>query len=134
MRYLPWLPWLLLPFVLVFRVNLSPSEPIGLYRVSFEPLTRGAYVILKSPIKRIAGAPGDTVRATPEGSYVNGKLWPLSAIPGDSTYPHYPFGVYTLQPGQLWILGSHPDSYDSRFFGPVTQTLVHSTAEPLWTK
>jgi type IV secretory pathway protease TraF len=61
MRYVPWLPWALLPFVLIFRINLSPSEPVGIYRVSFEPLTRGAYVLLKSPIKRVAGLPGEII-------------------------------------------------------------------------
>jgi hypothetical protein len=82
--------WALLLLAMFFRLNLTPSEPLGLYRVTREPLTRGTFVLLDSPLKRIAGMPGDTVRATEEGSYINGKLWPLSAIPGDSTLPHYP--------------------------------------------
>ena len=133
MKYAPWELWALLPVAVFLRLNFSPSEPRGLYRLSRESLNRGTFVLLASPLKQIAGVPGDVVRVTPEGSYINGKLWPMSAIPGDSTFPHYPYGVYRLRAGQLWVLGAHPDSYDSRYFGPVPRTLVSSTARPLWT-
>jgi len=134
MKYTPWALWLLLPLAMLLRLNLSSSEPLGFYRLTREPLSRGAFVLLDSPLKQIAGVPGDVVRVTPEGSYINGKLWPMSAIPGDSAFPHYPYGTYTLRPGQLWILGQHPNSWDSRWFGPIPQTLISSTAEPVLTE
>jgi conjugal transfer pilin signal peptidase TrbI len=137
MRHLVRLTFVLLALLLLYAVlglasNNSPSEPRGLYRLTHEPLQRGRYVVLKMPLKQIAGVPGDTVRAAPEGSYVNGKLWPKSAIPA-GVQEHFPFGTYVLQPGQLWVLGDHPLSFDSRYFGMVPDTLVNATAEPLLT-
>src|SRR5712692_1555501 len=61
----------------------SESEPPGLYRTVSKPIVRGGMVQLRSLMKHVAGIPGDTVRLTPEGSYINGKLWPYSAIPSD---------------------------------------------------
>ena len=115
------------------RGNSSSSEPLGIYRLTHEPLTRGALVVLKLPLKQIAALPGDTVRVTREGSYVNGKLWPHSAIPTDAP-SHFPFGTYLLHPNQLWVLGYNPLSYDSRYFGMIPETLVSATAKPLLIK
>jgi type IV secretory pathway protease TraF len=115
-----------------FAGNASRSEPRGIYRLTHEPLARGAFVVLKMPLKRIAGLPGDTIRATPEGSYVNGALWPDSGLPATATN-HFAFGTYVLQPGQLWVLGNHPLSYDSRYFGMIPEALVNATARPLFT-
>ena len=112
------------------RGNASPSEPHGIYRLTHEPLIRGAFVVLKLPLKQIAALPGDTVRVTPEGSYVNGKLWPHSGIPA-SAPNHFPFGTYLLHPNQLWVLGDNPRSYDSRYFGMIPESLVNATAKPL---
>jgi signal peptidase I/conjugal transfer pilin signal peptidase TrbI len=112
------------------RGNASPSEPLGIYRLTHEPLTRGAFVVLKLPLKKIAALPGDTVRVTPAGSYVNGKLWPHSAIPTGAPN-HFPFGTYQLHPNQIWVLGDHPLSYDSRYFGMIPESLVNATAKPL---
>ena len=79
-------------------------------------------------------APGDTVRVTPEGSYINGKLWPYSAISTTAKgYEPFCFGTYTLQPGQYWLLGTSPDSWDSRYIGPVPIDLIESTIRPVWT-
>ena len=112
------------------RGNGSPSEPRGIYRLTHEPLIRGAYVVLEMPLKQIAALPGDTVRVTPEGSYVNGKLWPHSGIPA-SAPNHFAFGTYLLHPNQLWVLGDNPLSYDSRYFGMIPESLVNATAKPL---
>jgi type IV secretory pathway protease TraF len=118
--------------------NLSASEPRGIYRLTHEPLNRGTYVVLKMPLKRIAAMPGDAVRVTPEGSYINGKLWPASGLPveimKDHRLEHYPFGIYILKPGQLWVLSNNPLGWDSRYFGPIDQHLVNATAEPVLTE
>ncbi|HEX4211550.1 MAG TPA: S26 family signal peptidase [Candidatus Binataceae bacterium] len=123
--------------VLGLACNNSPSAPRGLYRLTHSSLQRGTFVVLKMPLKRIAAMAGDTVQVTAEGSYINGKLWPGSAIPDDvltgHRLEHYPFGTYTLRPGQLWVLSHNPFGWDSRYFGPVDQSLVNATAEPLLT-
>jgi type IV secretory pathway protease TraF len=118
-----------LPFLfaeLNLTCNESPSVPMGLWHLTHQPLTRKAYVRLKMPMKQIAGITGDTIRVTPEGSYVNGRLWPDSAPIGDH---HCPFGEYVLRPGELWLLSSHPFGWDSRYYCAVPESLVDSTAK-----
>ena len=112
--------------------NASRSEPRGFYRITHEPLRHGIFVVLKLPLKQAAALPGDTVRVTPEGSYINGRLWPHSGIPAD-VHSHYPFGTYVLKPGELWVLGDNPRSYDSRYFGMIPESLISATAEPFLT-
>ena len=128
---------LILCAVLGLACNNSPSAPRGLYRITHSHLQRGTFVILKMPLKRVAAVAGDIVRVASEGSYINGKLWAGSAIPSDVLashwLEHYPFGTYTLKPGQLWVLSHNPLGWDSRYFGPIDQSLVNATAEPLLT-
>jgi type IV secretory pathway protease TraF len=115
------------------RINASESAPVGVYCVTHRPLARGVFLYLKMPLKIIAGLPGDTVQVTKEGSYINGKLWPNSAIPRDTHgYIPFPFGTYKLTPHQFWLLGKHPLSWDSRYLGPIPESLISSTAQPLW--
>jgi type IV secretory pathway protease TraF len=82
------------------------------------------------PLKQVAALPGDTVRVTPEGTYVNGRPWPHSGIPTGAPN-HFPFGTYRIHPHQLWVLGDNPLSYDSRYFGMIPESLVSATAKPL---
>jgi type IV secretory pathway protease TraF len=111
----------------------TDSEPNGLYRTTSGPITRGGMVELRKLIKHVAGVPGDTVRVTPEGSYINGKLWPYSAIPNGTPYTHFPYGTYKLAPGQFWLLGHNPLSWDSRYLGPIPQDMINSAVKPFWT-
>jgi len=111
----------------------SDSEPIGLYRTVSGPVVRGGMVELRNLIKHVAGVPGDTVRVTPEGSFINGKLWPDSAIPSGVHSRPYPFGTYTLAHGQYWLLGRNPRSWDSRFLGPFPDDMLNSPVKPFWT-
>ena len=111
----------------------SDSEPQGLYRETSGPIERGSMVQLRTLMKHVAGIPGDTVRVAPEGSYINGTLWPYSAIPSDVHSRPYPFGTYTLAPGQYWLLGRNPHSWDSRFLGPFPGDMINSPIKPLWT-
>ncbi|MBV8056334.1 MAG: S26 family signal peptidase [Deltaproteobacteria bacterium] len=122
-------------FVLThYTLNESASEPVGLYRTTGEPISRDRLVLLRNPLKRLVGMPGDTICTTPEGSYINGKLIPNSGIPAGSPYQHYPFGTFKLQPDQYWTLGNHALSYDSRYEGPIPGSLIASTVNPVWTR
>lgn len=115
-------------------VNLTSSEPTGIYlRVRGEPM-RGSMVALRSLMKHVVAVPGDMVTLTPQGTYVNGRLFPRSGIPATAKgYRPFPFGTYTLQPGQYWLLGTSIDSWDSRYIGPVPIDLIESTIRPLLT-
>jgi type IV secretory pathway protease TraF len=91
-------------------------------------------VALRPLMKHLAAGPGDTVMTTPDGVYVNGKRWPYSAIPKNCNYRPFPYGTYHLTPGQWWIMGMNPWSYDSRFFGPIPTDMIASAVEPIWTR
>ena len=133
---------LMIPYFVVFNLRwlgitgaiFSDSEPPGLYREVHVPIERGAMVQMRQLMKHVAAVPGDTVCATPMGSFVNHRLWPNSDIPTDAKYPHYPYGCYKLAAGQYWILGSHPLSYDSRYLGMIPWDLIDGTVKPFWTK
>jgi type IV secretory pathway protease TraF len=120
---------LILFVILGMACNRSPSVPVGLYRLVISPPARGQYVVLAMPIKLIAGMPGDWITTTPSGTYINGKLIPNSA---PLLSPHYPFGTFELGPSSLWLVGKDPRSWDSRYFGPIPETLINATAEPIW--
>ena len=88
-------------------------------------------------IKRVAAISGDVVQAGAHGVYVNGRLWPDS-VPlthdqeARSLRP-YPFGVYRVAAGRLWVMSNHPRGLDSRYFGPVPASSVISRPTPLAT-
>jgi type IV secretory pathway protease TraF len=117
-----------------FTLNESQSEPIGLYQPTHDAFKRGALVLLRDPLKKLAGVPGTVIRTSPEGTYVDGRLIPNSGIPDGSPYQPYPFTTFKLAPDQYWTLGDHPLSYDSRYYGPIPGSLIASTVKPVWTK
>ena len=87
-----------------FRINTSPSIPLGIYRTTTTPLAVGSYVLLcpedREPFitaqkrdyigagycpgglgymfKRVAALPNDIITTTENGMYINGKLYPNS--------------------------------------------------------
>ncbi|MBO7072124.1 MAG: conjugative transfer signal peptidase TraF [Acetobacter sp.] len=87
-----------------FRINTSPSIPLGIYRTTTSPLSVGSYVLLcpenKEPFitaqkrdyigagycpgglgymfKRVAALPNDIITTPANGMYINGKLYPDS--------------------------------------------------------
>jgi conjugative transfer signal peptidase TraF len=147
--------------VLGFRVNTSPSMPLGLW---YEHASaRHVYVAgdivevcppmalwqryylrpgqcpssAREPIlKIIAASPGDVVDVSPNGMVVNGvKLANTSPLSRDGVgrpLAPYPPGTYTVLPGTVWLVAPRWDSYDSRYFGPVSIEDIQGLAEPVW--
>jgi len=115
-------------------VNLTNSEPTGLYlRLPGRP-EPGGMVALRPLMKHVVAVPGDTVTVSAQGTYINGQLFPHSAVSTTAKgYQLFRFGTYTLQAGQYWLLGTSPDSWDSRYIGPVPIDLIDSTIRPVWT-
>ena len=120
-------------------VNVSDSAtPVGLYRVKVVELNKlklreSDLVILRMPIKRIAALPGQHVRFSSEGLYVEGKLLPNSAP--EKGIAHTPFGNYIVPPDMFVGMGTEdPDSWDSRYAGFIPQSIVIGTVHPLWTE
>jgi conjugative transfer signal peptidase TraF len=73
-------------------------------------------------IKRVVGIAGDLVTATDHGVEINGhpvaNSRPLDLDTEGRALPHLR-GFFGLKQGEIWAAGEHPNSFDSRYFGPV---------------
>jgi conjugative transfer signal peptidase TraF len=144
------------------RFNWTDSAPIGLYRENAAPLNRGQYVLVTLPtavgkfalarhyerltpahtlmpvLKRIAAMPGDSVSVSDQGVTINGQLWPrsepLAFDQAGRPLTHQPFGEYKVAPGKVWLLSNNLRGFDSRYFGPVSLSLITTTIEPVITE
>lgn len=112
-------------------VNLTPSEPVGPYRLTHEPLKRGQIVTFRVLMKHIAALPGDHVRFSPKGVYVNGKWQPMS-IPEAGVPRVCPYGDYTVPDNMVLALSDNPDGFDGRYICFLPQDMILSTAEWGW--
>jgi signal peptidase I len=117
----------------------------------------GDIVIFRSPvesdktlIKRCIAREGQTVEVRGKALYVDGRPTPLpergkfvdpSIRSGEDPRDH--FGPYRVPPGHFFMMGDNRDnSYDSRYFGPVSREAVlgeamiiyfsWNPAPPLW--
>ncbi len=88
-------------------------------------------------LKPVAALPGDRITLNNTGATVNGRLIPNSK-PLTEDQKHrplkpYPFGTYTVQPGQVWLISHYiPDSMDGRYFGPVPISAINSPVFRIW--
>jgi conjugative transfer signal peptidase TraF len=146
--------------ILGVRVNTTDSLPKGLYLITREapaPLVefcpQGAFSTLSrvrgyrppgacpdggAPLlKPVVAHAGDTVELSGEGIRVNGRLLPNTAPQRvDSAgrqLAAWPSGTYTVAPGTLWVASTyHANSFDSRYFGPISAGQVRHHLRPLW--
>jgi conjugative transfer signal peptidase TraF len=94
-------------------------------------------------LKRIAAVEGDTVDVQGDAVTISfggssvakpRRLAHSEVLDRDSrgrALPHVPWGPYTLQHGELWLMStSRPNSWDSRYFGPISVTDVIATTCP----
>ena len=139
-------PWLL--------YNPSPSEPIGFYRASFAAPTPGqlisfkvpergrayaahhlAYVLRNSILKEIAAGQGSTVCADHGTLSIDGRARAIIADHDQqgALLPHWQ-GCQLLGAGEYFVFSNRiPNSYDSRYYGPVSSHEVLGVYAPLWT-
>lgn len=85
-------------------------------------------------VKYVRGIPGDAVAVTATAVSVDGVALeggPPMQSPGGPS--HQPFGTRTLGTSQYWLASDHPDSWDSRYFGPVVRDGILGRAQPLFT-
>lgn len=141
------------------RINVSPSLPFGFYRVDESgtsglvefcpPAPFGELANLRgyrhagscpdggTPLlKPVVARAGDTVATSPEGVHVNGRLLSNSAprtldTDGRPLVP-WSFETTVVRPGTVWVLSSYnPRSFDSRYFGPISESAVRDRLRPL---
>ena len=150
-------------YALGIRFTLTPSVPVGLYHytgaeprrgalATFCPPEEAAHYALKrgylhrgrcpagsEPLgKYVLALPGDTVDVRSEGLRVNGQPVSNSAVLWRDRLgrelPHLAFGRHVIGPDSLFMFsGHHRLSFDSRYFGAVSQASVIAVARPLWT-
>ena len=141
------------------RLNSSPSMPLGIwighkaaahdYAVGdivlvCPALTEAQRVYLKPGtcanglepmLKPIAAGAGDRVETGPTGITINGHSLPNTAPltrngRGDPIQA-YPFGTQVVRPAEVWLIVPRPDSFDSRYIGPVPVSDIVSLAAPV---
>jgi conjugative transfer signal peptidase TraF len=133
--------------------NASASACIGLYRVLAGAATRGDLVLIHTPdsirqladergylpanvpmLKRIAGANGDIVCAAGNAIFINGRLV-ADRLMSDGLgrpLPHWS-GCHLLSTGEAFLLMEGvTNSFDSRYFGPITTSAIIGRLAPLW--
>jgi len=133
--------------------NPSESAPVGLYAVHRgQALVRGDYVLLAiSPcwrdfaaargylppdiplLKPVAALVGDKVCRVGRRITINDKAV-ANAHPMDRKHrpmPHWN-GCRVLARDEIFILGSHPASFDSRYFGVISADGILGRAQKLF--
>jgi conjugative transfer signal peptidase TraF len=131
------------------RVNVSPSVPVGLYRLAplSVPLERGTLVVLPVPasvqpwhsswvplLKPVAGVAGDVVCVQERGLWIDGVLVGLVWRAADGKpWPQVTPGCGVVPEGKVFLASQAPNSLDSRYFGAVPITTLTAQAFPLLT-
>lgn len=133
--------------------NASSSMPTGLYAIERVPPVRGDVVVARLPdgiarlmerrgylpksallLKSVAAVSGMHICAIGYYVVIDRRSFVRAARRDLSGRPLFRWaGCRYLRSGELFLLGSHPTSFDSRYFGPVTVTNVIGRAWPLWT-
>lgn len=142
-----------------WRINLSSSMPLGLYRVTSAPVEGDALVEACVPLgaadfalangylppgdcpggvapvlKRVLAVPRSEIDSQPRSLAVNGQHLAMTSSSRDSagrSLPHA-YGHFSLL-GSYWLVGANPRSWDSRYFGPVPRSAIRHRVLPLWT-
>lgn len=137
------------PLVLI---NTSPSEPPGLYRRSAGPPKVGALVAFRPPpaalgylrqalpgrargslLKRVAAGPGAMACAAAELSIDGRRLGPIARRDrAGRALPRWR-GCRRLAADEVMVFSDRiPNSFDSRYFGPVRRGEILGVYAPLW--
>ncbi|KAB2943518.1 MAG: S26 family signal peptidase [Hyphomicrobium sp.] len=140
------------PKRLVLVWNTSASVQIGLYVIVRRPLRIGDYVLVRLSglpqalaerrnyvgphvllLKRVAAMEGDRVCRRGRVIWMSGqrRVIALGFDRGGRRLPVWQ-GCQHLQRGQLFVLGTHAESFDSRYFGPIDRAEIVGAAIPLF--
>jgi conjugative transfer signal peptidase TraF len=133
-------------------VNTTASEPEGLYRRIHEPPAVGRLVAFKAPaaaypyadahlaylrrvplLKTVAAGPGDEVCARDGRLVIAGRARALiaSTDPQGRVLPHWA-GCRRMGAAELFVFSDRvPNSFDSRYFGPIARQDVLGVYTPL---
>lgn len=142
------------------RLNLTPSEPLGLWRIAAvnRPVARDDLVFVCPPltpdlaaafergylhrglcpgglaplIKTVAALPGQRVETGPNVVIDSAPLAHSSIRASDGAgRALQPYAGGIVPPGFVFLFSPYETSYDSRYFGPVPANGVLGLARPL---
>lgn len=114
-----------------------PQEPkIGDYVMTRMP--NSGFVVGARPgdriVKKVAALAGDKVKVDGTELWINGKhvdrLWLAKSLPGKS--PGDFDAEYTLKDGQMFLMGTTKESFDSRYWGVINREAFLGYAIPLF--
>jgi len=130
------------------RVNVSPSAPLGLYRLAavVPPLPRGTLVVLPVPpavrpwharwlslLKPVAAVAGDMVCVEQNRLQIAGVDYgPVYHEAHGTPLPHIA-GCQQVPEGQVFLASQVPKSLDGRYFGMTPVATLTARAVPGWT-
>ncbi|WP_166255997.1 S26 family signal peptidase [Marinobacter salicampi] len=84
-------------------------------------------------VKFLMGFPGDTVKVSDDGVFVNGNKVAVAGLPNAEKLGREPkdfHGEKVLGDDEFWILGTTPESFDSRYWGSVGYEQIKARAYP----
>jgi conjugative transfer signal peptidase TraF len=132
--------------------NRTPSVPPGWYMRSTDEIARDALVTVRTRdvapdyaaarnftdpgdrfIKRIAANDGDRVCADEDVIRINDRTVAHRATHDSQgrALPHWS-GCRTLSGDEVFLMGDTPDSFDSRYFGPVSAADIEGVWRPVF--
>jgi len=130
------------------RLNLSPSVPVGVYRLArlAPPLARGTLVILSAPasmrpwwhsfaalLKPVAAVAGEEVCGVEGALFIHGEAYgPIYTEADGKPLPHLD-GCQVVPEGAVFLASTQPKSLDGRYFGMTPTSTLTAQAVPLWT-
>ena len=124
--------------VYIWKPGLSEPAKVGHYILARMPVT-GLGVGARPGdriVKRVRAVAGDTVKVEGTELYINGKhqekdrLWLSKSIPGKQ--PGDFDREVTLVDGELFLMGTTKESFDSRYWGTVKREAILGSAIPLF--
>lgn len=143
----------------LFVVNTTPSFPRGVYLKTYRTVEKGNLVLFCPPdtplfhdafryrlassglcpsglgylIKRVAAVEGDMVRISDTGVEVNGKkLENSKRQKAFRPRPLSPDIYHRLGSHEVLLMSPHPLSFDSRYFGPLSDECICTPLEPFY--
>lgn len=142
---------ILTPFQPRLVLNVSPSVPIGVYRLDPDLPRRGDFAVVRLPphhrafadtrlprsfllVKPVVAIAGDAVCRLGLSLWINGRRSVSVPIANRLGGPLLTWrGCQRLDPGEVFLLSTERGSYDSRYFGPIQTRYVIGKATPLLT-